>query len=139
MADKTYVAIATMGVKDTFDRKYKSSLPSVITAVAENAVKKSSKLTTKKPKDKKAEGFYLDGGLVKLEKVKKGKGEVLNAVVKMQLATWPKKSMFAFATGSGSYAFEAKTVDADVKFLVESVVGSTMKKDVIKQFEKRAK
>ncbi len=139
MADKTYVAIATMGVKDAFDRKYKSSLPSVITAAAEKAVKKSSKLTTKKPTDKKAGGFYLGGGVVKLECVKKGKGEVLKVQVKMQLATWPKKSMFAFATGSGSYPFEAKSVDADVKFLVESVVGSTMTKDVIKQFEKRAK
>ena len=139
MADQTYVAIAKMGVKDAFDPKYKSSLPGVITAAAEKAVKKSSKLTTKKPKDKKAGGFYLDGGLVKLEKVKKGKGEVLKAEVKMQLATWPKKSMFAFATGNGSYPFEAKTVDADVKFLVQAVVDSTMTKNVIKQFEKRAK
>lgn len=138
MADQTYVAIDKMGVKDAFDRKYKSSLPSVITAVAEKAVKKSSKLTTKKPKDKKTEGFYLGGGLVKLEKVKKGKGEVLKAQVKMQLATWPKKSMFGFTTDNGSYPFQAKSVDADVKFLVETVVGNAMK-SAVKELEKRAK
>ena len=138
MADQTYVAITKMGVKDAFDRKYKSSLPSVITAVAEKAVKKSSKLTTKKPKDKKAEGFYLSGGVVKLECVKKGKGEVLKVQVKMQLATWPKKSMFGFTTDNGSYPFVAKSVDADVKFLVETVVGNAMK-SAVKELEKRAK
>ena len=138
MADKTYVAITKMGVKDAFNRKYKSSLPSVITAVAEKAVKKSSRLTTKKPTDKKAEGFYLDGGVVKLECVKKGKGEVLKAQVKMQLAIWLSKSMFGFTTDNGSYPFVAKSVDADVKFLVQTVVGNAMK-SAVKEFEKRAK
>jgi len=139
MADKTYVAVGKMSVNRAFDNKYKSSLPSVIVAVVEKAVKKSSKLTTKAPKDKKTGGLYLGGGVAKLVRVKKGKGEVLKVEVKMQLATWPQKSMFGFATSNGSYPLVEKTIDSDVKFLVQTVIGNAMKSSVIKQLEKRAK
>src|SRR5437868_6815742 len=93
---KKYVCVATFGVKEAFDNKYKSTLPKVMKAAAEKAINASSKLTTKPPADKTEEGFYVDGNLNSLTKTDNGKAIRLQAKVIAQLATWPKKSMFGF-------------------------------------------
>src|SRR5206468_7298666 len=92
MPDKTYVCVDSITVKDTFDSKYKSTLPKRVTAAFEKAIDRSSKLTTKPPSDKKAEGFYLTGTL-SLKKTDQG----VEAKLSMVLATWPKKSIFGAA------------------------------------------
>src|SRR5207248_1327729 len=75
--------------KEVFDSKYKSTLPKLIKDGLANAIDHSSKLTTKPPADKNAEGFYVGGDLW-LTKTDKGVGAELSVV----LADWPKKKMF---------------------------------------------
>src|SRR5262249_61017645 len=97
MADKTYVEVDTIAIKEVFDGKYKSTLPKRMTPAIEKAIDRSSKLTTKPPADKKAEGFYLTGSL-SLKQTDKG----IEAKLSMVLATWPKKSIFGSASSAAS-------------------------------------
>lgn len=139
-ADKVYVHVANIGVGKAFDSKYKTSLPKVMKAAAEKAINKSSKLTTKPSKDKKAKAFYLDGSLSKLDKVTKGKKEILEGEMKLALADFPKKSMWGFASGSAKLPDpNPKKLDKDVEWLVAEIVAAVMKKDVIKAFEAKLK
>jgi hypothetical protein len=132
MAGKTYVCVAPIKVTAVFDSKYKSPLAKRMTAAFEKAIKSSSKLTTKPPADKKAEGFYLTGSL-SLKKTDKG----IEAKLSMVLATWPKKSMFAMPN------FEASTEVAnpdkkDVDAVIDALLGDAQAQ-VIELLEKRAK
>src|SRR5215471_6731948 len=97
MPDKMYVNVDPIAIKDTFDNKYKSSLQKRITAAFEKAIDRSSKLTTKPPADKTAEGLYLTGTL-SLKQTDKG----VEAKLSMVLATWPKKSIFATTSSAAS-------------------------------------
>ena len=138
--EKTYVHVANIGVGKAFDSKYKSSLPKVMKAAAEKAINKSSKLTTKPSKDKKAKAFYLDGNLFKLNKVTKGNKETIEGEIKLQLADFPKKSMWGFASSSGKLPDpNPRRIDKDVEWLVAEIVETAVKKDVVKAFEAKIK
>src|SRR3954463_4035245 len=134
---KKYVCVTNFGVKDAFDNKYKSTLPKVMKSVAEKAVNASSKLTIKPPADKKEEGFYLDGNLSSLTKTENGAISV-KAKIMMTLATWPKKSMFAFPSAEGKVdGSNEKRLDRDVEDLVTALLEDLMSTS-IKELEKRA-
>ena len=105
-------------------------------SLAEKMVNGSSKLTTKPPADKKEEGFYLDGNLSSLSKTEKGVIG-LKAKIMMTLATWPKKSMFAFPSAEGSVESNEKRLDRDVGELVTALLEDLMTTSV-KELEKRA-
>jgi hypothetical protein len=133
MADKTYVCVAPLGVKEAFDNKYKSSLPKVMNASFAKAIDRSSKLTTKAPSDKKAEGFYLDGSL-SLKRTDKG----IDAELKMAIADWPKKSIFATASSkAGAQVGNPDKIDKDVDDVISALLDDVQSK-VIKELEKRA-
>jgi hypothetical protein len=135
---KKYVCVANFGVKDSFDNKYKSSLPKIMKAAAEKAVNGSSKLTTKPPADKTEEGFYMDGSLSSLTKTGAGTSIALKGKIMAALATWPKKSMFAFPSAEAKIDGAAeKTLDRDVEDLVKGIVDGVME-TAIKELEKRA-
>jgi hypothetical protein len=135
--EKTYVKVATFAVTKPFDAKYASSLPKVMLKVAETAIDKSRKLSST-PTDKKAGGFYLDGTLTSLQKSTKGAETMLSAEISLQLADWPKKSMFGFASASAKMpAGNPNKLDDDVEYLVKDLVKSVMSDKVIKEFEKR--
>jgi hypothetical protein len=137
--EKTYVKIATFGVTKPFDPKYSSSLPKIMLKAAEAAIDKSRKLSTDPPDDKKAQAFYLDGTLTSLEKSTKGAETLISAEISMQLADWPKKSMFGFANAKAKMpAGNPTKLDDDVEYLVKDLVKSIMADKVIKEFEKRA-
>jgi len=140
MADeKTYVKVASFGVTKPFDSKYAASLPKIMLKVAESAIDKSRKLCTTPSPDKKAQAFYLDGNLTSLEKSTKGAETLISAEITLQLADWPKKSMFGFASGKAKLpAGNPKKLDDDVEYLVKDLVKSVMADKVIKEFEKRA-
>jgi hypothetical protein len=132
--NKKYVCIQNVGVKDAFDNKYKSTLPKIMTARIEKAINSSSKLTTKPPADKKAEGFYLDGSL-SLRRTDKG----IEAELKMALADWPKKSIFGVATSKASVEVgDPAKIDKDVDAVIDALLDDVQAK-VIKELEKRAK
>jgi hypothetical protein len=134
MSDKTYVCVPPVGVKETFDNKYKSTLPKMINAALAKAIDHSSKLTTKPPSDKKEEGFYLDGSL-SLKRTAKG----IEAELKMVMADWPKKSIFGTASSkAGTDVANPAKIDADVDAVIESLLDDVQAK-VFKEFEKRAK
>ena len=102
-------------------------------------VDKSSLLTTDEKATKKKDGFYLDGSLIKFERKEKDGKTLLNVEMSMQMATWPKKSMFAFPTGSIKVAMDGtglndREVEGVVKDLVEDIF---TKQKVVKEFEKR--
>jgi hypothetical protein len=134
MADKTYVCVVPVGVKEAFDNKYKSSLPKRMNAALSKAIDGSSKLTTRPPTDKKADGFYLDGSL-SLRKTDKG----IEAELKMVLADWPKKSIFGTASSKAStQVANPDRIDKDVDAVIDALLDDVQDK-VIKEFEKRAK
>jgi hypothetical protein len=135
MAEKTYVEVATVNVKETFDNKFKAKLQKYLTEGIEEAVDKSSKLTTKPPKDKKAEGFYLAGS-VSLKQTKKG----IEAELSTALASWPGKSIFGTATSKASMEVDDpdNVSDKDVEALLDALL-SSFKAKVIKELEKQAK
>src|SRR5688572_3657638 len=136
--DKTYVKVATFGVTKPFDSKYASSLPKLMLKAAEAAIDKSRKLSTTPNEDKKAQAFYLDGNLTSLQKSVKGAETMLSAEISLQLADWPKKSMFGFASASAKMpAGNPSKLDDDVEYLVKDLVKSVMSDKVIKEFEKR--
>jgi hypothetical protein len=138
MADKTYVCVAKMGVTNAFDNKYKTSLPNSMKATVEKAINSSRSFTTKPPTDKNATGFYMDGNLVSLDKTEKGQAITLSAQMSMQLAEWPKKSMFGFLKGEGKIPnANPKDLDGDVRALVESVLSDLVNKKVIPALEAR--
>jgi hypothetical protein len=140
--EKTYVHIEKFGVTKIFDDKYKSKVQEAMRKTAEKLVDKSSLLTTDEKATKKKEGLYLDGNLSKFEKNEKDGKTLLNAEISMQMATWPKKSMFGFPSGSikvamdGTGALNEREVESVVKDLVEDIF---TKQKVVKEFEKRAK
>jgi hypothetical protein len=131
MADKTFVFVAPVAVKEVFDSKYKSTAPKRLNEALAKAINRSSKLTTKPPADKKAEGFYLDGSLT-LKKTDKG----IEAELKMVMADWPKKSIFA--TASTKASVEGGDSDKDVNALLDALVDGVQAK-VLKEFENRVK
>jgi hypothetical protein len=133
MANQVYVEVAHFTVKDTFDNNYKSTLPKVMAAAAEKAIKRSSKLTTKRPSDKSAEGFSL-GGALSLKKTATG----ATGKIMMQLNHWPKNSLFAMPQGGGT-ADAGSDLDEAIKDLVETIVDDVVMKQVIKVLENQAK
>jgi hypothetical protein len=101
-----------------FDHKYKSTLPKVVNAAIANAIDGSSKLTTKPPADKKAEGFYLTVSL-SLKKSDKG----IEAELKMVLATWPQKSIFGMANSDARVAVaNSGKIDKDVDDIIDALL-----------------
>jgi hypothetical protein len=134
MADKMYVNVDTIGVKETFDGKYKSSLPKRMTEAFAKAIDRSSKLTTKPPADKKAEGLYLSGSL-SLKQTDQG----VEAKLSMVIATWPKKTMFGTANSNASTKVaNPDKIDKDVDAVIDGLLEDAVPK-VVKEFEKRAK
>ena len=138
MTAKTYVCVANIGVNDAFDKKYKSTLPKLIKTTTENAINRSSKLTTKAPSDKNAKGFYLDGSLSSLTKTAKDKKIVIAGKMTMQLATWPDKVLFATSnTGSKLETSESDDIDNAVEDAVKAILEDLLSK-VIPVLEKKA-
>ena len=146
--DKAYVHVDDFAINESFDRKHKtsSSLKKAMKAAAVKAINKSSKLTTKpindkdKGKDdaKKPMQFYVGGGVSKITKYSKGKKEFLKAEMKIQTASWPKKSMFGFADGNRAFVdYNAKRIDKEVEELLSELVDVLMTKDVVKALEAR--
>jgi hypothetical protein len=135
MADKTYVCVAPVSIREAFDNKFKSAATKLVNAALTKLIDGSSKLTTKPPADKNAEGFYLDGslGLTKSDKE-------VEADIKMAMADWPKKSIFAVANSSASLEVDdpAKIDEDDVEAVIQGVIDEIESK-VLKEFEKRAK
>ncbi len=140
MADKTYVEVANIRVTDAFDKKYKSTLPKLMTATIEKAINGSANFTTKPSSDKNATGFYVDGNVISITKTDKGNSAVIDAKVSMQLAEWPKKSMFGFLKGGGQATTgNLKNIDGDVADVVNSVLEDLVKKKAIPALDARAK
>jgi hypothetical protein len=134
MADKTYVEVDTIAIKDVFDSKYKSTLPKRMAAALEKAVDRSSKLTTKPPADKKAEGFYMSGTL-SLKKTDKG----VEGKLSMVLASWPKRAMFAMPNfGASTEVANPDKIDKDVDAVIDALLDD-VQSQVIKLLEKKAK
>jgi len=140
MADKTYVEVANIRVSDAFDKKYKTTLPKLMTATIEKAINSSANYTTKEPSDKNATGFYVDGNVISITKADKGNTAIIEAKLSMQLAEWPKKSMFGFLNGGGKATTgNLKNLDADVADVVTSILEDLVKKKAIPAMDARAR
>lgn len=134
----THVHVAKFSVSKIFDDKYKAKLPELMRKTAAKHLEKSKLLTVKPPKDKKAPGFYLDGSLKVAMGEKAGK-TLLAGEVKLVMATWPKKSMFAFPSGTAKIVANPNDLEGDIRALVEALVTSVVKDQAVKEFEKRSK
>ena len=134
MADKTYVCVAAVEVKEVFDNKYKATLPKLIREALVKAVDRSSKLTTKPPADKNAQGFYA-AGVLWLRRTTKG----VEAEIDVVLADWPKKNMFGSKNSKAPVAVpNPDKIDQKVDEVVEAVV-EHIQENVVKGLEGRAK
>jgi hypothetical protein len=108
MADKIHVEIGDFTVKNA---DYAKTLPKTIETAVVKVVNASSKLNTKAKSDA---GFFVFGNLATLTVDKNVK-----AVVKLTVATWPKKKLLAFPSGDAATA-ATKDVDDDVEAVVEA-------------------
>lgn len=134
MADKSYVFIASINVKESFDSKYKSSLPKTVKDALVDAIDGSSKLTTKPPSDKDAKGFYVAGDLW-LSRTDKG----IEAELSVVLADWPSKKMFGSKDSkAGADVPNPAKIDQKVKEVMDAIV-EHIQDNVVKELEKRAK
>jgi hypothetical protein len=134
MADKTYVNVPDVAVKESFDNKYKSTLADRAHAALAEAINRSSKLTTKAPADKKALGFYV-AGVMWLRKTDKGVEAEMNVV----LADWPKKKMLASKNSkAGTDVTNPAKIDKKVDEVI-AVVLERMQATVVKDLEGRGK
>jgi hypothetical protein len=132
MADaQTYVEIAKFTVTDSFDSKYNAKSIESMTKAAEQAVKASKLLTTDKPKDRNAKGWFVLCALESLGPDKAGKK--FEAKIKGAIATWPGKSMKSFPTGSAGFAIasaDEKVSAGDVDQLVTAAAKEAMKSGI---------
>ncbi len=127
---ETYVNIFGVSMSESFDDKYKTTLPPIMKASLASAVDASAKLTTTAA----PEGFYLDGNIV-LKRTSTG----IAATLHMQMADWPNKSMFAFPSGNVKLEVpNPKRIDDDVNDAVRALISKILL-SVIPEFEKRAK
>jgi hypothetical protein len=134
---KTYVCVEKFDVTKIFDTSYKSKVQDFMRKSATRYLEKSKDLTTKG--DPKQEGFMLGGTLVQLLKGEKGGTTKLAAELNLHMSTWPKKSMFGFPKGKGSVdVFNEAKIEGDIEALLDGLLESMMK-DVVREFEKRAK
>ena len=130
MADKIYVKVGNMNVKEAYDNKYKSSLPKVMKAAAEKALKTSSKLTLTEPSADGAKGFRVDATLT-LKKTSSG----VTAEVNVALINWPENTLYGNASSKATLS-GTDPGDDDVEDLVSQVMDGVLKKQIIKEFEK---
>jgi len=133
MANKTYVCVGGVSLKETFDNKYKTILPKKMKAALQKAMDRSAKLTTKPPSDKKAKGFYVDGS-VTLKKTANG----IEAEIQVVLAHWPDKTIFTAPskTKATTTVSNPAKIDQDVDAVIEALLDAVAAK-VIKVLESR--
>lgn len=136
-AKKTHVHIDKFGVKEIFDSTFTAKTKELMGKLVDRNFKSfnSKKLSTNG--DKKRPGFMITGTLTKLTLSEDRKK--LNAELSLAGATWPKKSMFAFANGlkaQGDVLGEPKL--ADILYVLDPLFQAAMKK-VLKALEKRNK
>ena len=131
MADaKTYVEISKFSVKEIFDDKHKSRVINLMTTAAEAVVKKSSKLSLDKPKDKGAKGWSVIGSLVSLGPSKDCKK--FGAKVSLTVATWPGMSIKAMPSSELSFASQpgGNVSPSDVDEIAKRAVSDAMQSAV---------
>jgi hypothetical protein len=134
MAAKKYVCITPVVVTVTFDNKYKSSVPRRVTEALTKAIDRSSKLTTSPPADRNQEGFYLGASVV----LKKNSDRAIIAEMKVALGTWPNKRIFATVRDRQDGSSNVPRLDPLVDGTVDSLVERMLRRQVLKEFEKRA-
>jgi hypothetical protein len=100
-----------------------SKMPGVMSAAAEETAKKMKNkgITTKKPTDKKAKGYYLGGRLSSL-KIENG---VLKCEVNLVLSTWPGRSIVASSSRAGQKRLPSEPTDEQIAKLAEELVAET--------------
>ena len=80
-------------------------------------------------RSRNTKGFYIDGSLTELKTTKQGSGAIVSCKVKLLVATYPERSMFAFPSGgakvqsSGSRSQVALAKKDCVAAVVEALVG----------------
>lgn len=120
---KTFVEVEKFAIKDVFDSKYKSSLPAIMQAAAEKAVKSSGKLAVGAP-PKGSKGYTLDGSLVSLGPDKAGKTLQGECTMSISVA----KSIKAVPNGKAAIAIDdaGKIDPGDVQAVAVGAVESAM-------------
>lgn len=132
MAGKAYVVVANMKVDKTFDNKYKTSLPKVMKAAAERAIKSSSNMTTQKPSGTDFKTYSLDATVMALTQ----SGNNIEA--KLSMALSEDDHMFGFLNGGAKLQNSTpKTVDKDVEELIGDVIDDLIKDKVSKAIQQK--
>ena len=127
MADKTYVEIAPVTIKEIYDSNCKSAVAKQIDESFTKAIDKSSKLTTK---TKSKEGYFLSAA-ISIKQTKKG----LEASLNMAIATLPGKSIKATASSNASVEVDGDPSRDDLEALVDALLENVQSK-TIKLLEK---
>jgi hypothetical protein len=126
---KTYVKVGPIQVIETFDDKYKDTLPPVIEKALADAVNASAKLTT----DAQDKGFHAFGSFTL-----KRSGKEISGHLEVVLATFPDDSFFANAHGGASSTTgNPKYLDDDVNAVIAAILPG-VQKNMIAALEARA-
>jgi hypothetical protein len=108
---KTYVKIDPIAVTETFDDKYKESLPPVLQKALADAVNASAKLTT----DEQEKGFHVFGHFT-LKKT-----DMISGHLEVILNAWPADTFFANAKGNAGTSISRK-IDEDVNVVIATIL-----------------
>ena len=84
------------------------------------------------------QGFHIDGSLVRLTRKPQGAGVLVSCKVKMLMATFPEKSMFAFPSGGAKVQASASDASDAEQDCVSAVLEALVATKVIPLLQARA-
>ena len=137
-----YVNLGPMSAdKSKVPAKYQKTLRDLMRNTAERMISRTEGFTTTKPTTKDmGTAYHLDGSLTSLTIATKGQTTKVSCAVKLVLATYPNKQMFAFPSGTGSATggSSQNQIQDSAKACVRAVTENLVKK-CIKAMQDRAK
>jgi hypothetical protein len=134
------VTVEEFAIEESFDRKHKqsSALKTAMKQAAEKAVNRSTIVKTKGTATKDTKQFDLGGGVSKLTTWNEKDAVYIKAEMVMQ-GSVRGRGAFAFATGKKTFGqINEKKIDKEVQDLLAELVDEMIKKDVLKELEKKA-
>jgi hypothetical protein len=116
-----YIEVDTMYSKATdANPDFENTMPPIMKSAAEETAKKmkSKGITTKKPNDKKAKGYYF-GGTIQSLTIENG---VLKCELSMVLSSWPGRSLVGTMSKKDGKRLPSNATDEQIAKVAEELI-----------------
>jgi hypothetical protein len=129
-----YVDLAPMSVnKKSVSEEFWATLPKVVRGTVKKVIDNTDGFTTEQGSKKPRKRFYIDGAVTTLSTETNGRRTTVRCHVKLQVATYPEKSMFAFPSGNAKA--EGGSSDKDIQYSAASCVEAVVEDLTAKAIE----